>query len=191
MSEHSESGTTRPVDELIEELASEDPLICHAARRELTRFGRSVVPQLRDLLRSPSEHVRWEAAKVLGGIGGMDGMDALANALPDPSSDVRWAAVEGLIEGKEKAYHPVLHQLVIHSSNVGVRDAAAHIFASAVREERSAFLRPVLRALRGRAPVFEVSLAAYQALTTYHRAQARLENFSSWRAEKNAAVKDD
>lgn len=128
---------------------------------------------------------------MLGGIGGPDAMEALASALPDPSPDVRWAAVEGLIEGKESAYHPVLHQLVIHSSNVGVREAASHIFAHAVREEHSGFLRPVLRALRGRAPVFEVSLAAYQALTTYHRAQARLDNLPLRKMEKSPAEKSE
>ena len=174
------------MEELIGDLASDDHLTRHKARRDLTRLGMDVVPQLRELLQSPAEHVRWEATKVLGSIGGEQALEALATALPDASHDVRWTAVEGLIEGREDAYHPVLHQLVVHSSNVGVREAASHIFSHAVREEHSSFLRPVLRALGGRAPVFEVSLAAYQALTTYHRAQARLDSAVLRKTGKNS-----
>lgn len=176
MSNLTEQGESSAPNGLLEDLASEDHVTRHKARRHLTELGRVVVPQLRDLLlRSSLEHVRWEAAKVLGGIGGVDAVEALATALPDPSSDVRWTAVQGLIEGGETAYHPILHQLIIHSSNIGVREAATHVLCHAVKEEHSLFLRPVLRALRGRAPVFEVSLAAYQAMTTYHRTQARLD----------------
>ena len=175
MNESTESGGGPSPNELVEVLASEDHLRRQKARRDLTKLGKSVVPQLRDLLRSHSEHARWEAAKVLGNIGGKEAVEALATLLPDSSHDVRWTAVEGLIEGGESAYHPVLHQLVIHSSNIGVREAASHILGRAVRDDHSSFLQPVLHALHGRAPVFEVSLAAYQALTTLHRNQARLD----------------
>lgn len=186
MNDPNEPGVTRDVDELIGDLASKDHLTRYKARRDLTRLGMEVVPHLRELLQSSSEHVRWEATKVLGSIGGEQALEALATALPDGSHDVRWTAVEGLIEGREESYHPVLHQLVIHSSSVGVREAASHILSHAVREEQSSFLRPVLRALRGRAPVFEVSLAAYQALTTYHRTQARLDSAALRKTGKNS-----
>ncbi len=189
MNDPNDPEVSRDVDALIGDLASEDHLTRHKARRGLTRLGTDVVPQLRDVLRSPSERVRWEATKVLGTIGGEQALEALAMALPDASHDVRWAAVEGLIEGREDAYHPVLHQLVVHSSNVGVREAASHILSHAVRDEESTFLRPVLRALRGRAPVFEVSLAAYQALTTYHRTQARLDSAGLRKTGKSSVEK--
>ncbi len=186
MNDPTEPGASKEVDDLIAELASKDHLVRNNARRELARMGREIVPQLKELLRSPQEHVRWEGTKILGAIGGEQAMEVLATALPDPSHDVRWTAVEGLIEGREAAYQPVLHQLVVHSSNIGVREAGAHILSHAVREEHSAFLRPVLRALRGRAPVFEVSLAAYQALTLYHRAKARLDMTPMRKVGKNS-----
>jgi HEAT repeat protein len=176
MNTTTEPGESIDTEELLENLASADHVTRHKARRQLAALGRRVVPQLRTLLlQSRSERARWEAAKALGSIGGEDAVEALAGALPDASSDVRWSAVQGLIEGGESAYHPILHQLIIHSSNIGVREAAMHVLGHAVREERSSFLRPVLHALRGRAPVFEVSLAAYQAMTTYHRVHARLD----------------
>jgi len=189
MNDPTEPGGNSDVDTLIENLASEDHLIRHEARRGLARIGTKIVPRLQELLRSPSERVRWEATKVLGAIGGRPALEALATALPDSSHDVRWTAVEGLIEGREVAYHPVLHQLVVHSSNIGVREAGSHILSHAVREGQASFLKPVLRALRGIAPVFEVSLAAYQALTMYHRAQARLDTAALRKPSPNPVEK--
>ena len=137
--------------------------------------GQKSVQILHRCLSSHDEHVRWEAAKALSEIGGAAAMEVLAGALQDESLDVRWVAAEGLIEAWEASLEPVLHQLIAHAGLVAVRESARWIIGAVLHERDVSFLKPVLHALNNRAPIFEVPLAAYEALVSMHRGQARLE----------------
>ena len=59
-------------------------------------LGKPAVPSLIQLLSHRKPHVRWEAAKALGGIADPIAAFALVNAQKDRDGDVRWLAAEGL-----------------------------------------------------------------------------------------------
>src|SRR5437879_5314590 len=84
------------IDLLIDALASEDIKSRREALGALIRRGTMAVNALVELLKSHNEHVRWEAAKALGKIGGHESAEALVGALDDDSLDVRWLAADGL-----------------------------------------------------------------------------------------------
>ncbi len=166
---------TRSVEGLVQDLSSQDPVTRQEARRKLVLMGASVVPQLKPLLNAVDEHVRWEGAKALGEIGGAAAAQALAHALSDPSRDVRWAATQGLIASGDEGLEPLLHELITRSGLVWVREAGIRVLDAALQEKGSAYLRPVIKALKDRAPIFEVPIAAYEALVMLHRERARLD----------------
>lgn len=167
---------TLSLEGLVEDLASQNPVIRQEARRKLTVMGRPVIGRLRPLLKSHSEQVRWEAAKTMADIGGPDSANALAETLSDSSRDVRWVATEGLIASHSDALEPMLHELITRSSLVWVREAGIRVLDAALREEHNQFLRPVMKALKDRAPIFGVPIAAYEALVTIQRNRLRLDS---------------
>ena len=67
------------------------------AREQLIAIGHAAMIPLLHKLTDSTEHVRWEAAKTLQGIGDPAAADALAETLADESDDVRWVAGEALI----------------------------------------------------------------------------------------------
>ncbi len=166
---------TRSVDGLIQDLSCDDPVKRQEARQKLVSMGPAVVPQLKPLLSSTDEHVRWEAAKALGDLGGAEAAQALAHALSDPSRDVRWAATQGLIASGEDGLEPLLHELITRSGLVWVREAGIRVLDAALQGKEGAYLRPVVKALKERAPIFAVPIAAYEALVTLHRQRAHLD----------------
>ncbi len=166
---------SRSVEGLIQELCSHDPVIRQEARRKLVLMGDSVTPQLKPLLNASDEHARWEAAKTLSEIGGAEAAQALAQALSDPSRDVRWAATHGLVTAGDEALEPLLHELITRSGLVWVREAGIRVLDAALQGKDSSFLRPVIRALKERAPIFAVPIAAYEALVTLHRRRSSLD----------------
>ena len=88
--------TPATIPELIAALASPSPVARRKARDALVALGKPAVPSLIQLLSHRKLHVRWEAAKALGGIADPIAASALVNALDDRDGDVRWLAAEGL-----------------------------------------------------------------------------------------------
>lgn len=149
---------------LIASLSSNDVPQRRHALRELVRRGSEAVSALSDLLQSPHEHVRWEAAKALGRIGGPQAAEALASSLDDESLDVRWTAANGLIAIGPSSLVPVLHTLIGASDSVRVRQAAAHVFYVLQDEKYNEAISPVLSALKSGLPIEKVLVAAHEAL---------------------------
>jgi HEAT repeat protein len=167
---------SKSLDGLLVDLASQDPVLRLEARRRFVTMGRPVVGRLRPLLKSGSEQARWEAAKTLGDIGGPDAAQALAGALSDPARDIRWVATEGLIAAGEEALEPMLHELITRSGLVWVREAGIRVLDASLHDRGFQYLRPVMRALKDRAPIFGVPIAAYEALVTLQRSRLRLDS---------------
>jgi HEAT repeat protein len=166
----------RSVDAAVERLSSADPVQRQEARQALAAMGRAVVPRLQPLLKADDEHVRWEAVKVLGEAGGPEAARLLVQALSDASRDVRWAATQGLISAGDDALEPVLHELITRAGLVWVREAGIRVLDAAWHERHAPYLRPVLKALKDRAPIFEVPIAAYEALVALHRTRQQLDS---------------
>ena len=132
------------------------------ARKELVTHGTAAIKPLTALLSSPDAQTRWEAAKALGQIHHREAAAALALCLADEHRDVRWVAAEGLIALGDDALEPVLEELVAHASSVWVRKEATHILNAFGEDNPPIAL--VLKALSGLAPLFEVPVAAFDAL---------------------------
>ncbi|RPH36526.1 hypothetical protein EHM92_04360 [bacterium] len=160
---------SRPVDSLISALSSEEGAVRQDARMALAALGQVAVQPLIRLLESDDSQVRWEAAKALGDIRGEEAVRALVKKLDDNNRDVRWVATAGLMSSGEQALEPLLHELIIKSGSVWVREAGIRVIDSLLDERNREQRRPVLVALKSRAPIFEVPIAAYEALLGLQR----------------------
>jgi hypothetical protein len=158
-------SATVPGDEtitsLVDTLTSTDGVERHAAREELEEIGSPAVPALVGALKSPSEHVRWEAAKALGDIADASAAPALVRTLEDEKAAVRWLAATALINLGRDALAPLLKGLEGHSDSIWFRDGAHHVLRSLIRDGVADEAIPVLEALENLEPCVEAPIAAY------------------------------
>ena len=155
---------SRSVEALIHSLSDRDGAVRQNARSSLVAMGQMAVKPLIQLLDSEDGQTRWEAAKALGEIGGDEAVRALVKKLDDNNRDVRWVATAGLVSSGERGLDSLLHELITKSGSVWVREAGIRVIDSLLNERNRDYLRPVLTALRGTAPIFGVPIAAYEAL---------------------------
>ena len=154
------------ISELIAALASPSPVARRKAREALVALGKPAVPSLIQLLSHRKPHVRWEAAKAIGGIGDPIAAFALVNALKDRDGDVRWLAAEGLAALSRDALPPLLAALIDPSNSDWLCEGAHHVCHVLVRKRGlGPILRPLLAALEQTEPKVASPLAAYTALS--------------------------
>ena len=173
MTPASKSGTvaamTRtPMDmpELLVALASSSPVARRKAREALVALGTPAMPSLIQLLSHRKPHVRWEAAKAIGGIADPIAAFALVNALKDRDGDIRWLAAEGLAALGRDALPPLLAALIDPSNSNWLCEGAHHVCHVLVRKRGlGPILRPLLAALEQSEPKAASPLAAYTALS--------------------------
>jgi hypothetical protein len=152
------------ISSLVEALDSADGVERHAAREQLTGIGQPAVPALLTALQSPSEHVRWEAAKALGEIADPCAAPTLVKTLEDEKAAVRWLAARALITLGRDALAPLLQGLEGHSDSIWFRDGAHHVLRSLIRDGVADEAVPVLEALENLEPSVEAPIAAYHVL---------------------------
>ena len=129
-------------------------------------LGKPAVPSLIQLLSHRKPHVRWEAAKALGGIADPIAASALVNALKDRDGDVRWLAAEGLAALGQDALHPLLAALIERSEADWLCEGAHHVCHVLIKTRGlGQVLRPLLAALGQSEPEVASPLAAYTALS--------------------------
>ncbi len=154
------------VSPLLADLVGPDPAMRERAREALVALGDAVVPALIQLLAHHKPHVRWEAAKALGGIAEPISATALVNALDDTDGDVRWVAAEALIALGRGGLPPLLARLLEPGQSRWLCEAARHICHALVKRRRLApLLRPLLEAYDQFEPQVFVPLAAFTALS--------------------------
>jgi HEAT repeat protein len=154
------------ISELIAALASPSPVARRKAREALVALGKPAVPSLIQLLSHRKPHVRWEAAKAIGGIADPIAAFALVNALEDRDGDVRWLAAEGLAALSRDALPPLLAALIDPSNSDWLCEGAHHVCHVLVRKRGlGPILRPLLAALEQTEPKVASPLAAYTALS--------------------------
>ena len=124
------------VELLLLQLQHSDGVIRQHSREVLGKLGRQVVPLLIELLSHRSEHVRWEACKTLARIKDPRSGYALAEALLDDDSDVRWVAAEALIALEQNAIEPLLQIIEVHFDSILLRQSAHHVLAVLKRENK-------------------------------------------------------
>jgi HEAT repeat protein len=152
------------INPLLDMLASKDGIQRRNAREQLVVIGKPAVPHLMNVLQSPNERVRWEAAKALGEIRDPLGAPALVQALEDEESAIRWLAATGLIAIGRASLIPLLEALETRSNSVWMREGAHHVLHTLIRDGGSDDALPVLEALEDIEPAVEVPVAAYYAL---------------------------
>lgn len=155
---------------LIGALTSHDRLVRQSARQSLVAMGRPAVVPLIKALADPNDHVRWEAAKVLGAIRDPAAAPALVRVLEDDRFEVRWVAGEGLIALGRDGLVPLLQTLVEKSDSVWLREGAHHVLRALTRGNPNLkeVLSPIVAALEDIEPAIavpEVALNAIHALT--------------------------
>lgn len=154
------------IPERIAALASASPVARRKAREALVGLGKPAVPSLIQLLSHRKPHVRWEAAKALGGIADPIAAFALVNALRDRDGDVRWLAAEGLAALGRDALYPLLAALIEQANSDWLCEGAHHVCHVLVRKRGlGSILRPLLAALEQSEPEAASPLAAYTALS--------------------------
>lgn len=153
------------VPELIAALENSNAVTRRKARETLVVLGRASVPSLIQLLSHRRSHVRWEAAKALGGIADPIAASALVGALKDRDGDVRWLAAEGLAALGQDALHPLLAALIERHESDWLCEGAHHVCHSLTKKkELGHMLQPLLTALGKSESEDAASAAAYAAL---------------------------
>jgi HEAT repeats len=161
---HPEGSSDDELNPLIDQLSSNDGTVRQEARRKLVNLGRYAEAALIQTLSSAKSDVRWEAAVVLGEIGGPRTAEALVKALEDEDISVRWAAANALIKLNRACLEPLMLALTQHFDSVWLREGANHILHSLQRlnllnsEEKKVF-----SALKHSAPEMEVPWVAENA----------------------------
>ncbi len=162
-----ENSTRQEADipALIAKLADKNGAARRRARERLVALGGPAVGFLIELLGHHKAHLRWEAAKALGGIGDPRTAADLVLALEeDEDGDVRWLAAEGLIALGWDGLRPLLEALANRPGSVTLRDGAHHVCHNLGRRKAFKAVRPVLVALNEPDPELAVPLVTRVAL---------------------------
>jgi len=155
----------RKVDQLVAALASKNPAERQAARGALVEVGRAAVGPLLVALHAPEQHLRWEAAKTLGGIAHPDAAERLVEALGDKDGDVGWVVAEALIALGRDAVKPLLTALITSENAQRLYRGAHHVLHDlAQRPSFRPLLLPVLAAYDHPEPELADPNAAEKAL---------------------------
>lgn len=155
------------LEELIEQLASDDPVVREQSRERLVAIGtpevtRALVRQLLD----QRPKVRWEAAKALSEIADPVAAPALMHALEDDDENVRWLAAEGLVELGEVGLITTLSGLIKRARSIEYCKSAHHVMHHLGQRGHASITGPVLEALQTSQPEITAPTAAYKALQT-------------------------
>ena len=156
---------TASIEELIENLASDDPVAREKSREQLVIQGgpvatRALVRKLVD----PNDHVRWEAAKALSEIADPVAAPALMHAMEDDNEDVRWLAAEGMVALGEVGLVTTLSGLIKRARSIEFCKSAHHVMHHLAQQGHADITSPVLEALQTSEPEITAPTAAYKAL---------------------------
>jgi HEAT repeat protein len=152
------------IESSLVDLRSRDGMVRRKARNSLARIGRRAVRRLIPLLDDPKVDVRWEAAKTLAQIADAASAGPLVAALEDESFDVRWLAAEGLIAIGPDSLPPLLEALLERYDASLLREGAHHVLHELAKSHGKETLGPVLAALEGVDPGFELQRPVRKAL---------------------------
>ena len=153
------------IAKLLVALADKDGDVRRHARERLVTLGGPAVELLLELLTHHKAHIRWEAAKALGGIRDPRSATELLKALEeDEDEDVRWLAAEGLIALGWHGLRPLLEALADRPGSVTLRAGAHHVCHGLGRCKAYEAVRPMLAALNEPDPELAVPSVARSTL---------------------------
>ncbi len=148
-------------------LASIDSTTRKEVRERLVTLGKPAVSSLAIILKNSKEdHLRWEAAKTLGGIEDKRSIPSLVNALEDRNHDVAWLAAEALSNFKKAAWPALLGLLVKteHKDSTLLRKGVHHVLLNQKEEGFDDLLENLQEALKSNASPELTVVAANEIL---------------------------
>lgn len=152
------------LDEVVQQLGSDDGLERERARRLVVAIGVAAVPALVEGLASRNENLRWEAAKALTAVRDPRAVPALVDALEDEDGGIRWLAAEGLCGIGRMALGPLLRALINRADSVWLREGAHHVLRDLARRDLAPIVQPVITELERDTTHLGVMPAADRAL---------------------------
>jgi HEAT repeat protein len=159
------------INNLINDLASDDDSTRKNARYSLVAVGKRAIPRLAEALRDRNDLARREATKALAEIGDSEAAPALVKALEDEEFDIRWTAAEGLTGMNVKGLRALFLALEEKPDSSLLREGAHHVLHYLARGELRKYLVPVLVALEGPAPIAQTLVTAYRAMEDMQKAK--------------------
>jgi hypothetical protein len=165
MNAHENEQRAEQIARLIDELASNDPVVRQQAREKLCRIGghdvtRALVAELVD----PRRLVRWEAVKALAVLADPIAAPGLLHAIEDDDGDVRWVAAEGLIGLGHVGLLTVLSGLTRRARSIEFCRSAHHVLHDLKKHGHAEVIAAVLAALEQDEPETAAPPAAHHAL---------------------------
>lgn len=153
------------VHALVEQLASDDPVVRERSRRRLVEIGgkhatRALIGELVD----PRKQVRWEAAKALKAIADPASAAALMQLLDDDDQDVRWVAGEALVALGKIGLMTVLSGLIKRARSPEFCQSAHHVLHDLKEKDYAEGIQNVLKALESSEPEVTAPPVSYEAL---------------------------
>jgi HEAT repeat protein len=118
-----------------------------AARSELVRMGKIIIPQLHMLLDSKNGLLRMEAAKIVELIADKKSIPFFINLLDDKVFEIRWIAAEGLIKIGRRSLLPLLKSIRDGKSSLIFNEGAHHILQSLLKKAEKTKLKSLLLSL--------------------------------------------
>lgn len=151
------------LNELVVLLGDASAINRELARNKLIEIGdHNVTDALAAALLNPCPSIRLEAAKALREIRDPSTAVALAHALDDEESDIRWVAGEALIGLGMIGLQAVLSDLTKRAGSVAYCKSAHHVLNNL--KHLSDLVRPVIKSLECSQPGVTAPPAAYLAL---------------------------
>lgn len=160
-------GDSRCGPALLCALTSGDGQLHQAAARALRELGPAAEDVLLLALLHPDSHIRWHAARSLGQIGMLHGLDILAEGLRDEHPAVRWATADVLANLDTPAIPYILRMMIDHPMDERFRAAIIHSLHAMSSHAAQSYLKPLLVALRDPTAAYEAPVIAQKMLAEW------------------------
>jgi HEAT repeat protein len=161
-----QNGKGTNLESLMNMLESKDIVTREKARELLIVIGKPAVPSLiQSLQTSKLDHLRWEAAKILGSIDDKRAIPSLVKALEDDNRDVAWLAALALRNFGKTAWPQLLKMLIDgKSDSVLLRQGVHHVLRDQSEDGFDDLLANLIKALESDSVPESSAIAAYDLL---------------------------
>jgi HEAT repeat protein len=139
----------------------------------LGNLGKSIIPQLHEILCTEHGHIRLEAAKVVKHIADRRSIPILIYLLDDHETGIRWVAAEGLVNIGRSSIVPILKAIRDRKNPEFLYKGAHHVLNNLLYSDEKEKLQPLLLSLDNHHQLGGISPAlAYHALETLFKRRA-------------------
>ena len=146
-----------------------------AARSDLVKMGKSLIPQLYKLLDSQNGLLRMEAAKIVELIADRKSIPFFINLLDDKVFEIRWIAAEGLIKIGRRSIVPLLTSVRDGKSTLIFNEGVHHVLLSLLKEKEKNKLTSLLLSLENAKELGETApVEASEAIKTIFKVKNKL-----------------